>query len=333
MNSREFQKDPDKVRRVKMNTESTAHRSAIPQWMKLASISTLVFTLFVILWGAFVRKTHSGAGCGDHWPLCNGEVVPNAPSIETLIEFTHRLTSGIAFLGVTIICIGCFKVFERGHAVRKPAFLSLVFMIIEALLGAGLVIFGLVESNDSVIRAASACVHLANTFVLLGFMMHTTLILITEKTNIGKSLFESKLDLFFGFILILIAGFGAVASLGNTLFPATSLIDGMTRHVDITAHFLQRLKVIHPILAVLGGIGIIAAIQVRLSRQNNDGVWKSGQLVCGLIITNLALGALDIALLAPTWLSMIHLLFADLIWLAFIWYLFEKSLHSSERTS
>ena len=68
----------------------------------------LVYNLVVILWGAYVRATGSGAGCGSHWPLCNGEVIPRAPEVETLVEFTHRLSSGLGidYLGSAVISEG-----------------------------------------------------------------------------------------------------------------------------------------------------------------------------------------------------------------------------------
>ena len=75
--------------------------------------AVLGFNLLVILWGAFVRATGSGAGCGSHWPLCNGEVLPRAPALATLIEFSHRLTSGVALLLVIGLVVGAWRGFPR----------------------------------------------------------------------------------------------------------------------------------------------------------------------------------------------------------------------------
>jgi len=52
-----------------------------------AAWGVLAYSILVILWGAYVRISFSGDGCGDHWPLCHGEVIPTAPSVKTLIEF------------------------------------------------------------------------------------------------------------------------------------------------------------------------------------------------------------------------------------------------------
>src|SRR5687767_11229749 len=135
--------------------------------------SVLIYNLLVILWGAYVRASGSGAGCGSHWPLCNGAIVPRAPRVETLIELTHRLTSGVALLLVAVLFVWALRAFGRGDPRRLGATLSLVFIITEALVGAGLVLFSLVAANASVARALFMALHLVNTFLLLGALALT----------------------------------------------------------------------------------------------------------------------------------------------------------------
>lgn len=122
-------------------------RFAIFSW------SVLVYNLGIILWGAFVRASGSGAGCGSHWPLCNGEVIPRSPTVQTLIEFSHRLTSGVALILVVALTVAAFRAFPKRHIVRRGALFSLFFMLTEALVGAGLVLFSLVADNASIARA------------------------------------------------------------------------------------------------------------------------------------------------------------------------------------
>ena len=64
------------------------------------SWAVLIFFVAVILWGALVRATGSGAGCGDHWPLCNGTVIQHSPRVDTIIEFTHRVA---AITGLSVV--------------------------------------------------------------------------------------------------------------------------------------------------------------------------------------------------------------------------------------
>jgi len=135
--------------------------------------STLAVTVVVILWGAVVRATGSGAGCGSHWPLCNGAVVPLSPAAGTVIEYIHRVTSGAAMLLSLGLMVGARRVFPAGHRARTWALASFAVMLVEAALGAGLVVLGLVEGNTSALRAAYIAAHLANTMVLTGLMTGT----------------------------------------------------------------------------------------------------------------------------------------------------------------
>ncbi len=133
----------------------------------------VVMNVIVIVWGAFVRATGSGAGCGDNWPLCQGEVIPRAESIETLIEFSHRVTSGLALLGVVVLLVWALRAFPKGHIVRKGAIWSMIFMVLEALIGAALVLLEYVAFNVSVGRAIWMAGHLVNTFLLLAALTLT----------------------------------------------------------------------------------------------------------------------------------------------------------------
>jgi heme A synthase len=208
-------------------------------------------------------------------------------------------------------------------------------MVVEALIGAGIVVFGLVERNDSALRAAVIGLHLANTFVLLAFLALTALVATTGRQPKFKSLLRQPLEgLFYvGYacILVCIAAFGAIAALGNTLFPSASLIDGMVARSDNTAHFLERLTVVHPLLAIFGGLSLVGIVQVRLVTSKTAGrsAHLAAHVLTGLMLTNLVVGALDVALLAPMAVSTLHLLLADLIWLAFVWTAFEQATQSS----
>src|SRR6266545_577749 len=198
----------------------------IPPMDRFARYSwiTLACNIAVVLWGAAVRATGSGAGCGSHWPLCNGEIVPRSPRLETIIELTHRVTSGIALLLVVGLVVLAFRWRPRGHAARKAAAFTLFFMLTEAAVGAGLVLFELVADNQSMARALFMGTHLTNTFFLLGAMA------LTAHFASGGAPFRLRgrgslaVWLVSGAALLLIAGVsGAITALGDTLFPAGSL--------------------------------------------------------------------------------------------------------------
>jgi heme A synthase len=134
---------------------------------------TLVYNVAVIAWGAYVRATGSGAGCGSHWPLCNGEIIPRGPTLETLVEFSHRLTSGLALVAVVVLFWWTRRESARTHPARRASAWALVFMLTEAGVGAALVLFRLVADNASMARAMFMAIHLVNTFVLLAFLTLT----------------------------------------------------------------------------------------------------------------------------------------------------------------
>lgn len=281
--------------------------------------SLLVYNLFVIVWGAYVRASGSGAGCGSHWPTCQGEVVPLAPQIETLIEFVHRLTSGLSLLLVLGLGAWAVRAFPRRHPVRLGAGLSVVFIIVEALLGAGLVLLGLTARNDSVARAVTLAVHLVNTFLLLAVLALTAWWASGGRPVRLRGQGGLPWAYLAGLLGTLVLGAsGAVTALGDTLFPAGSLAEGIRQDLSPTAHFLIQLRVLHPLLAVGVGIALIALASVaRGLRPAGAGPWLNGALIVA-VVTQLAVGVINLLLLAPIPMQLIHLLLADLVWLALV---------------
>ena len=185
----------------------------------------------MVFWGAYVRATGSGAGCGNHWPLCNGEVTPHSPSLQTVIEFTHRASSGVDLLLVGVLVYWAFRAFPHRHPVRRGAVLSAVFLVTEALLGASLVLLHHVADNASVSRVYSLSLHLANTLTLLACLALTAWWAGGHPPVRlrGRALWIAAATL----LTVVAAGItGAIAALGDTLFPAPSLAAGLARDFD-----------------------------------------------------------------------------------------------------
>src|SRR5580704_9448177 len=97
--------------------------------------TVLAFNVAVIIEGAFVRATGSGAGCGNRWPLCNGQIVFGSRSTATLIEFAHRSMTGIDTIMILGLVVWAFRLFPERHAARFGVVLSTAFMVTEALIG------------------------------------------------------------------------------------------------------------------------------------------------------------------------------------------------------
>jgi heme A synthase len=281
--------------------------------------AVLFVNVIVVLMGALVRATGSGAGCGAHWPLCNGVVIPRAPQIETIIEFSHRLSSGLALILVVILFVWAMKIYPKQHPVRLGASLSLFFIITEALVGAALVLFKWVAQDASTGRVISIAVHLVNTFLLLASITLTAWWAsggkpVQFRVNGKKSLVF--IPALVGVLLIGITG--AITALGDTLFPATSLADGIRQDFLNTGHFLVRLSIWHPIIAVLVALytGFVSYWEWK---SNQDLMVKRFSAVLGgLFIFQLCAGLLNVLLLAPVWMLIIHLLLAESVWITLI---------------
>jgi heme A synthase len=270
---------------------------------------TLVWNIGVVLWGAYVRASGSGAGCGNHWPLCNGEVVPRAEQAKTLIEFTHRLMSGVAFFAVAALLYWAIRHFPRGHAARTMAMASFCLLISEALLGAGLVLFEYVGANNSAGRALYLSLHLANTLLLLAALALTAWF--SRRTERAPVRISGPFAIAL-VLALLVSASGAIAALGDTLFPASSLREGIRQDFSGTTDFLLRLRVFHPALAVFSAIyfGWIAVSRLRANRV--------APTVLILTIAQLSAGGLNLALLAPVPMQIVHLLLADLVWISLV---------------
>ncbi|HEX2641371.1 MAG TPA: COX15/CtaA family protein [Thermoanaerobaculia bacterium] len=284
---------------------------------------TLACNVLVVLWGTAVRATGSGAGCGSHWPLCNGEVIPHAPRIDTLIELSHRVTSGLALLLVVGLVWMAFRHRPKGHAARTWAVWSLVFMVGEAAVGAGLVLFELVADNQSVARALFMGTHLLNTFFLLAALT------LTARAAGGGADFSWRgvwhaaglpgAGLWPGLLGLLLAGMsGAIAALGDTLFPSMTLDQALTADFSPAAHLLIRLRILHPVIAVAAGLYVAWMGLQLFKRHLGPEVALFGRLTAGLVFFQICAGVINVALLAPIWMQIVHLLLADLLWIAFV---------------
>jgi heme A synthase len=288
----------------------------------------LAYNLLVVMWGAYVRATGSGAGCGSHWPLCNGAVVPRAPEAATMIEFTHRLTSGLALVAVLVLAVWAFRAFPRGHAARKAGAASLALILVEALLGAGLVLFRYVADNASLGRAIYLSAHLVNTLLLLGAITLTAWFAMAS----GRALTSRLRGAFAaGFALTLLLGVsGAVAALGDTLYPPSSLASGISDDFSPTAHALVRLRILHPAIAVLtcAYLGVVAWLAAK-----RFGVRTNARMLGALIAVQLAAGVVNVLLLAPVWMQLLHLVLGDLMWIALVLLAAETSAVAPRRVA
>ncbi len=275
------------------------------------------YNVLVILWGALVRATGSGAGCGNHWPLCNGQVIPVSPGAHTAIEFTHRMMTGGSTLLVVGLLVWTLRSTVRGMAARGFAIASTVLLLNEALLGALLVKLGYVADNQSVGRMVVLSIHLSNTLLLVAGLTLTARMLGTgqqwaelrRRREIGVAMC--------GLVATILVGVsGSMAALGDTLFPAPNLAAALAQDFAANSPWLLRLRLVHPVSAVVAGVFVVWLVL----RSGEPGLRLDGaaKAVMVLLGAQFVLGIADVLLLAPAWMQILHLLGADLFWVALV---------------
>jgi heme A synthase len=285
------------------------------RWFARFAWSVLAYNIAVVLLGAVVRATGAGAGCGNHWPLCNGELLPSLSGLNMRVEFTHRVTSGFDLVLVALLVFWAFRAFPRRHAVRLGATLSATFLIGEALLGAALVKLEHVANNPSSARAYSLSAHLVNTLTLLACLTLTAW-WATGKAPVRagrRAVWMAAVSL--GTVMILGIS-GAIAALGDTLFPALSLAEAWVRDFDPAASIFVRLRILHPAIAALAGawLGIYAVTTAGRRRDLRPRAW----LLLGTVAGQIAAGVVNLLLGAPVWMQLVHLLLADGMWISLV---------------
>ncbi len=271
------------------------------------------YLIFVILFGAWVRISGSGAGCGNHWPTCQGVVIPVEPSVKTIIEFTHRITSGLSGLMGIAFLIWTWR--KKSPALAWAAAMFF-FLLVEGFIGAVLVKKELVENDASMSRAVVISLHLVNTMLLM-------LCAVGMAVKLGgtryRNAYAGGLIWLVMAVLVITNATGAVTALGDTIFPikpamGPELIAKIQEDVSPGQHFLIRLRVVHPVIAAITAtivFGVLSYFQRR--RQSN---WALAGM--GLVLIQVALGVGNIWLAAPGWMQISHLLTAQLLWVTIV---------------
>jgi cytochrome c oxidase assembly protein subunit 15 len=267
--------------------------------------------VLVVLEGAVVRATSSGGGCGNRWPLCNGDFFPHHPRLATVIEYTHRSLTGICVTLVIALTGWTFYATRPGHKARRAIAISCVFLVTEALLGAVLVLRGYVENNVSPGRIVMQSIHFTNTLLLLGARSLTAWFLTRRKSEPAATRADAKWLVWLAVTAtILMGATGSLAALADTLFPSASVQAGLAEDFAANAPLLVRMRWVHPAATLIGFVCVVllaARVRTKLSRA-----------VFWLLIIQIVLGVADILLLAPIWMQIIHLLGADLYWVALV---------------
>ncbi len=302
-----------------MDTELKLTRFARYAWFVLA------YNLLVIIWGVFLRASKSGDGCGQHWLTCHGEIVPSAPELKTIIEFSHRVTSSLDGLIVISLLIWAFLRWKSAKSstnnlVLKMAIGSFIFVIVEGLLGAGLVLTGNTAENLTAARPFWMAGHLITTLVLLTFLTLTAWF-----ASGGKSFdFRARPKILWLLVaavfgILLIGMSGSIAALSSMIFPSETLTEGFAKDFSATSNILLRLRVSHPILSV--GVSVylfFLANWLKTKFAETVSIIRWANVLSLLILVQVIWGAITLLTLAPIVMQIVHLFLADTVWISFV---------------
>ena len=304
---------------TEMNAKLKLDRFAKYAWFVLA------YNVVVILWGVFLRASKSGDGCGQHWLTCGGEVIPSAPQLKTVIEFSHRITSSLAGLLIIALVVWAVLHWYFNKPDRKKYLLftvigSFVFVVIEGLLGAGLVLTGNTAETLTAARPFWMAAHLINTLILLAFLTLTAWFASGGKSFSFKNDKKAALFISIGIFGIFLIGMsGSVAALSSMLFPSETLAEGISKDFSTTSNILLRLRISHPILSVITSVYLVF-LAGWLRKQLRESIWVNrwSNALSILILLQVAFGAVTLLTLAPILMQLGHLFLADAVWIVFV---------------
>lgn len=296
----------------------TGHGPSGVRWWSWGSLG---ITLATIVMGAVVRATHSGDGCGRSWPACEGRLVfPGTDDTARLIEFSHRMISGINLVVVAVFVLLVFRAFTAGHPSRRAVVWTMAFLVFEAGIGAAIVLYGWVAHDYSTARQVAVPLHLVNTFLLMGALTYTVWTVHGGAAPaIRGARYLRPLAALAG-VLMLIAATGATTSLADTLFAAESVAEGIRADFHEESAFLVRIRILHPIFAISGGVLLAWFAWKRLDEVELLGrPWPARLIIMG-VTGQALLGVVHIALLTPLATGLLHLLIAQTLWVAFVFF-------------
>lgn len=294
-----------------MDEASKGMRFARWAWAMLA------YTALVIIFGAFVRASLSGDGCGRYWPLCHGAWVPDG-TLQSVAEYTHRVTSGICLLLVLGLYVYSRRTFSAGALPRKAAGWAFVFTMVSAAVGAVLVLFQLVAVDRSLARGVVMPLHLINTYFLVG-----ALAVSAWSAGRGQATLPSWGDLSLGikcgaFAMLALAATGAISALGNTAWQFDGFLYGLQARLAPDAHPLLRGGIAHPLIATSAAVYLLWLFGSVVHFRPAAKVRFWARWSAGLTLFQMGFGVANVLLSAPLWMQLTHLALAVALWLTFV---------------
>lgn len=284
------------------------------KWIKhkpLALVSVFVM-LFVLIGGALVTKTGSGLGCGRSWPLCEGQLIPKNITPELLIEFSHRLVTGVAIIFVGLLSFIAWRHYQHVRETKFLVVMTIVFFILQSLLGAGAVLF----EQTSLIKALHfgiSLVSFATVFLLALIIFNFDEKFHTNQFTIPKKL---RIQLYGIFVYTLIVVYSG--ALVRHKESSLACIDWPFCYNQEPFNFNslgleQWIQMGHRFLAGLLFLWVVGLLIYIFRNYKQYSFIKNGWVLATiLIILQVVLGALVIITLKNTTIALMHALFISL---------------------
>ena len=285
----------------------------------------LAYNVLVIVWGVFLRASKSGDGCGQFWLTCNGELIPSAPQFKTVIEFSHRMTTAVDGFVMLVLLAWAIRRWYSARTVQNLQILyaaigSMIFVITEAAVGAGLVLTGNTAEAVTDTRAFWAIGHLVNTFILLTFLTLTAWFATEERRVDFRAGAKVWLLIVVAVVgLLLVGSSGALAALSNMLFPSQSISEGIAKDFSPASNLILRLRLSHPILSIMTSVYILFIagwLKANVEGDANTPWWS--KVVSIIVMVQVAFGGATLLSMGPIVMQLGHLLLADLLWISFV---------------
>jgi cytochrome c oxidase assembly protein subunit 15 len=314
----------------------TAPAPRSPDLLRKLAWVVLIATIGVIVSGDIVQATESGAGCGESWPRCDGSIIPSIDDAATGIEFTHRAATFVLSALVAALYLVASRALDAHHRIRRAVRWLVGFFVAEVIIGALLVAFGWVEDDASVGRVVADGLHVVNTFFLLAAAAFVVHYAAGGRRPSWRNPDPDRRAILAGLgVVVLIAVTGAINSLADTLFPADTVLEGVREEFGAAAPFLVRIRAVHPIVAILGGIAVFFVVRRITDATATGRAARLGRIVQYTVGAQFAIGILNLSLLTPLETQVLHLLAADLLWvllLFFDWELASAPVQGSDAT-
>lgn len=275
------------------------------------SLFCCVFILLTIFYGVWVRLSLSGDACGESWPICDQGLIPTDK--KAWVEWLHRLSSGLSLLFIVFLSFLSFKIYSKNQASRFFSLSSLVFIFIEALIGAVLVLSGLVALNTEAIRVLVLAVHSVNSFLLvaaLGLCYKSSFW--NKKGSLKNILHFQKPLIYFVLCFPLLAITGNIASLAGQLFPSVSLSSALALDFLPSAHISLKIRPFHPLLAIAFFLCLMSLASLKKK------LLAPSLAVMVMVVS----GFITLLTLSPLIMKITHLVLAYFLWL----YLIHKAI-------